>query len=376
MSLNSDAKFWLDRTDDLVANALNCGATVQQVRRAVEAALPAAAKAKGVTLRPVADIVAEKREPRWLLPDVLEAGVLAVLAGPRGSFKSFVALHWLMRAAVAGHGVVILSGEGAGLDRRVAAWMQSFAPGMDLAALKVVALEQPLNLNAAATRAELVAGINALPWKPDVVLIDTFSKFAAGIDENDNGEVAAFLASLSADLRDSFDCSVLLVAHAGHGDAARPRGASALMANPDAEYIVKRPDATGMAVSVSRERFKDSPSLPPLNYVARSVDLGRLDSRGKPVCSLVLDSVDAPAMDLPKRIGRGRNQERAISALAEWARVNRDAGHISSIDMKAVLEGQSIRHRGRRGDAIAYLMSVGAITNAVGGFTVNREALA
>ena len=35
------------------------------------------------------------------------------------------------------------------------------------------------------------------------------------------------------------------------------------MANPDAEYIVDRPDPNGMTVTISRDRFKDGPALPP-----------------------------------------------------------------------------------------------------------------
>ncbi len=45
-------------------------------------------------IRHVADIVAEQREPEWLEEDILERGVIAIVAGARGTFKSFVAMHW------------------------------------------------------------------------------------------------------------------------------------------------------------------------------------------------------------------------------------------------------------------------------------------
>ncbi len=88
-----------------------------------------------VVFRRAHDIVAEKRETTWLLHKILEAKVLAVLAGPRGTFKSFIALDWLMRIALQGHTVAILSGEGAGLDRRIDAWMRTHAPDVDLETL-------------------------------------------------------------------------------------------------------------------------------------------------------------------------------------------------------------------------------------------------
>ena len=225
-----------------------------------------------IVLRPLHEIVSERREAEWLLHRILEANVLAVLAGPRGSFKSFIGLDWAMRVAAAGLGVVMLSGEGAGLDRRADAWRRTHKPDLDLACVPFVAVERPVNLRLAAEIGDLSNAIESLPKAPSLVVVDTFSKFSAGIDENDNGEVSAFLAGLTECIRDQFACTVLLVAHSGHGDSKRPRGASALMANPDAEYIVERPP--GMTVTVTRERFKDSAALEPLAYEAKSIDLG------------------------------------------------------------------------------------------------------
>jgi hypothetical protein len=124
--------------------------------------------------------------------------------------------------------------------------MRERAPRADLASLHILALERPANLSRADTRRAVIDAVTALPWRPAAILIDTMSKFSAGVDENDNGEVAAFLSGLGADFRDALGCTVLLIVHTGHGDVRRPRGASALMCNPDAEYIVTRPDAQGM----------------------------------------------------------------------------------------------------------------------------------
>lgn len=269
-------------------------------------------KAAGLVLRPIADIVAEQREPEWLIHKVIERDVLAVIAGPRGTFKSFVALDWAMRMALAGHAGVILSGEGAGLDRRVAAWVSKHRPDCDLRALPLVALERAVNLTVAVELGQLAEALSTLPAKPEFVIIDTLSKFAAGMDENDNSEVAALLATLTAEIRQAFRATVILIAHSGHGDAKRPRGASSLMANPDAEYIIERPDPKAMTVTVSRERFKDSPSLPPLAYQATVIDLGRLDRYGEPVTSLALESTDLiPASK--KMLGKA--QQTLLSAL-------------------------------------------------------------
>jgi hypothetical protein len=324
-----------------------------------------------IVLRHAHEIVAEKRETTWLLHKILEAYVLAVIAGARGTFKSFIALDWLMRIALQGYTVAILSGEGAGLDRRIDAWMRTHAPDIDLATLSILVLERPLNLSLIADMEALREAFEALPQKPAAVAVDTFSKFSAGIDENDNSEVAAYLSVLSENIREAFKSTVLLVAHSGHGDAKRPRGASALMANPDAEYIVERPSATAMTVTVSRERFKDGSALPALAYEARVVDLGRRDSYGEPVTSLALHTTDAAPQKLK---ANGKNQERAVVALKEWTRANPDATHITSMAIKEIFKSQGLPFN-RRPEVLTFLVNIRVLTAAIGGYTIDKGML-
>jgi hypothetical protein len=271
-----------------------------------------------VELRHVADIVEENREPEWLLHRVLEAKVVAVLAGPRASFKSFIALDWAMRIAMSGQPVAILSGEGGGLGRRVKAWMQTFGGGQELRDLPILALERPLNLNREEEMALLVQAMDMANIRPSLVVVDTLSKFSAGMDENSNQEVAAYLAQLSRFLRERYQASVLIVAHSGHGDAARPRGASALMANPDAEYIVKRAADPGTHVEVTRQRFKDTGELPNLAYEAEVIDLGAADRYGERLTSLIMrETVAQGEKPIANQTPQGKAQRTILLALRE-----------------------------------------------------------
>lgn len=288
------------------------------------------AKSTGIQLRQIADIVAEMREPEWLLEDILEGRAVAVCAGPRNTFKSFIANGWGYSAALAGHGTVILSGEGAGLDRRTRAWFKVNAPDFDLKTLPLVAYERPLALNSATVVADLVIALKALPWVPKLIVVDTFSKFSPGLDENDNPKVAEFLTRLGMALRDVFGCTLLLVAHSGHSDPGRPRGASALMANPDAEYIVKR-ETNSMFVTVTRERFKDTPSLPPLTYHAEVVDLGYLDKRGRPVTSLALKESTETLAPLLSRAPTGVNQKLVWEVVQELIDLHKGTARVEEV---------------------------------------------
>jgi hypothetical protein len=324
-----------------------------------------------IELRPIGEVVAERREPRWIQHEVIEHGVLAVLAGQRSTFKSFVALDWSMRAALAGHPVIILSAEGAGIGNRADAWMRVNGGDRKLDDLPLRVYERPLRLTAGGDLAELIEVIDATPPTPKLVVIDTMSKFSAGLDENDNAEVAQYLGDLAVGLRDRFDSTVLLVAHAGHGDAKRPRGASALMANPDAEYIVERPAPTAMTITVSRERFKDYAALPPLAYTAEVIDLGRADSYNNRVTSLVLQASTAP-MVLPRAVGA--NQNAAVRALLAFARHKPDQTSITSMELRALLTDHGIDRR-RRPAVIDFLVNCRALTPSIGGHTFDPSVL-
>lgn len=343
---------------------------MEGVREFVEHPRPENVTSETIRLRSLADIIAERRAPRWLLHKILERDVLAILAGARGTFKSFIALEWAMRVALSGEPALILSGEGAGLGMRAEAWLKEHAPNLLPKDIPIVALERPLMLTVAAEMEALSQAISAYPKKFALIILDTWSKFSAGLDENSNSEVAGFLLALSRELRERFGCTILIVAHTGHNENGRPRGASALTANTDCELIVTR-SPLDMAVSISRERYKDTPSLPPLGYEARAVDLGRTDEHGEPVTSLALLSVDAPVRSAK---GTGKNQLAAMTALREWARANSRSDLISSPDMGAILKTQGIGVK-RKPEALNWLCNAGILTPSIGGYLLNKGVL-
>jgi hypothetical protein len=325
-----------------------------------------------IVLRHVADIVEERREAQWLAGThkILERGVLAVLAGSRNTFKSFIALHWAMLAALEGEPVLILSGEGAGLDRRVDAWMRTYAPAKNLSSLSLWALERAVNLNANDVRNEVRDAIDTCKFTPALIVIDTFSKFAPGLDENDNAEVALYLSTLGCELREHYGSTVLLVAHAGHADAKRPRGASALMANPDAEYIVERPSPADMTATVTRERFKDSPPLPPLAYSAEVVNLGRVDSYDESVTSLVMREVDSASVIVAHKPElRGKAQRQLLAALR--AHTTDGVGIWTLQDMREIGRKAGM-HRNSARSAAEALTFCPHLTPTVGGWRLTE----
>ncbi len=328
---------------------------------------------RSVQLRTLASIITEKRETQWLLHKIIECNVLALLVGARSTFKSFIALDWSMRVAISGSPVLILSGEGAGLGMRAEAWIKAHASGRTPDTLPIMVLERPLALTEVGELGALTEVISAMPKAPALVVVDTLSKFSAGLDESSNSEVAEYLSGLSRALRERFGCTVLIVAHTGHGDPNRARGAYALGANTDAEYIVKRTKQS-MTVRVSRERFKDTQSLKPLEYEASVINLDRLDDQDEPVTSLALSSRESQELTPEENDTSGTNQKIVLGALQKWARENPGAENISRDAMKELLTAKGMDRR-RKSEVLKNFCNSGVLTSSASGHTINRNKL-
>ena len=81
----------------------------------------------GCLFKTLDEVLSNKSSVRWLVPGWLERGVIALLVGPRNTFKSFLLLDRLMQIALNGAPIAIISAEGRGIDRRVNAWLRTFA---------------------------------------------------------------------------------------------------------------------------------------------------------------------------------------------------------------------------------------------------------
>jgi hypothetical protein len=238
-----------------------------------------------VLARSLVDVLKSPSVPRWLLRDKIERGVIAVMAGPRGSYKSFIATDWGMQVAKNVGPVYTLSAEGADYDRRALAWLK--ANNESASNVQMFVAERRISLNEKDNIEIVRQDCLKLGIKPVMFILDTFSKLSGGLDENDNSQVKDFIGRLDNGLKRAFDATVLLIAHTGHSDKGRARGASALEADTDAAYIVTRHE-NAKNVSVTRQRFKSSPELEPLFLEARVIQLGYGDADGEPVSSLAM----------------------------------------------------------------------------------------
>lgn len=204
-----------------------------------------------------------------------------------------------------------------------------------------------------------------------VAVVDTLAASMAGLDENVAREMTAATNALHR-IRDSFGGLVIAVHHTGKNAEAGARGSSALRAAADTEIAVESIGPTRVA-TVTKQRDLESGAR--FGFVLEQVEIGRDPDTGLPYTSIVVKHVDdgeipsaAPVVPV------GKNQTRAIAAVRAWYGANSGATHITPADLNQILTQQGL-DRHRRAEAREFLTRVGALTAAVGGYTINEDNL-
>jgi hypothetical protein len=211
------------------------------------------------TVLDTAALLARPR-PSYLVADVLVQGTLAVLYGPAGAGKSFLALD-LAFSVVTGtpwHGHVVQPGAvvyiaaegGGGLAERVQAWMTAHQiTSIDDAWYVLGAVNLLDEDEVTACLAELAE----LPVRPVLLIVDTLPRCLVGGDENSAKDMGRAVAALDR-LREALGCTVLLLHHtARHHDAER--GSTALRGAADTMLELKK---HGDVVTIACKKQKDA----------------------------------------------------------------------------------------------------------------------
>ncbi|WP_278401751.1 AAA family ATPase [Stutzerimonas kunmingensis] len=210
----------------------------------------------------------------WLIDGYIEADALAVLYGPPGKGKSFLALDMscciatglpFHRHDVKPGAVFYIAGEGHnGLARRLRAWAQH--NDAEMPALLFVS-EAPTDLASASNAEKVAEAVHHLAdttgERPVLIVIDTMARNFGG-DENSATDVGQFIRNADA-LRRHWSATVVIVHHSGKNGERGARGSSALKGAADAEYEVSRNDEDKL-IRLTPRKMKDAEEPPSLAF--------------------------------------------------------------------------------------------------------------
>lgn len=237
-----------------------------------------------------ADMAALPR-PQWLIRSLLVEKTTSVISADSGHFKSFIALEMALCVATGTpfHGrevrqgaAVYVAAEGFyTVYERAAAWAQE--RGCELPENFHI-LKVPVNVSEAATVQSFAQTVAA--FSPALVVLDTLSQCAIGLNENANNEMAGFMGGMMA-LSHQIGAHVQTVHHNSKATGTF-RGAGAIKANVDTHITLDRPDAENTVVFVRCEKQRGRP-FDAFALAGAEIELPFTDEYGDAVTSLVFD---------------------------------------------------------------------------------------
>ncbi len=213
--------------------------------------------------------------PEWLLTDHIHKQDVAVLYGPPGSGKSFLALDWALSIATGlpwlGHHhtaqapILYMAGEGApSICKRVNAWMAHHRV-TDLSAayfhLRPLPLREEEVIHAIESTLEnFMAMDEVVGLYPGLLVVDTLSQFFSGGDEV-SPDMTQFVNNMRT-LSQATGMAILIVHHS-NATGKRERGHSSLRGNVEVMFNVDAIEPAGQIIglTLTNDKQKDDPRV-------------------------------------------------------------------------------------------------------------------
>lgn len=244
----------------------------------------------------------------YLIDDVLPEEALAMMHGPSGNGKTFVAIDWMLSLATGqpqwfGHRifrqcrVYYACGEDAvGVRKRVKAWTMSRgldSPGWFRMAEDSVDFDTPEGFRT------VVGGIEDWGERPDVVCFDTLNCYFAG-DENSSQEARAFINNCKK-LLEAYRCTVLIIHHTAKNPDMidEARGSTAWKGAMTVEYsVVQDKERT---VTIKQMKLKGDELHGPEYARIEGVDLPWRRKNGDLMTAGILVQCEAPMSETVRK---------------------------------------------------------------------------
>jgi hypothetical protein len=309
---------------------------VAETQETQELELPAVTPVReGFKLEAWDDIEDEPVE--WLVQGVIPQRSFVALYAPPASFKSFVALDIAECIATGrqflGHeitrkgAVLYIAGEGhGGIGTRIKALKihHSTPEGTP-----VYFLRRQVNLRSSQTDLkDLVQAIDDLKAIHDInfemIIIDTLARAFGGGNENASEDMGAFITAAGA-IQGKYECSLLVVHHAGKDATKGLRGHSSLLGAVDTELEIIRIEGAQPPKGILHiSKQKDGEDGQHIGFRMVEVTTGSsgvIDFEG--TSSLAVEADDQAINDRkeslkpPDKKGKGTNQKIALTSLHE-----------------------------------------------------------
>lgn len=257
--------------------------------------------------------LAARPAPDFLIDRVLVCGGTSLVTAKHASFKSFVTLDMglCVASGIDWHGhltqsgaVVYVAAEGAnGLTRRVQAWCNKHGREMPD---NFYIVEEPAQIADARILNAFISEISSV--EPMLIVLDTLSRCAVGLDENSAKDMGEFVEAIRV-LAAQTGAHVLTVHH--NNKSGEYRGSSVLAAAVDTHISIERKE--GDVLRLIFEKHKDNQEPEPMAFQRRVVEL---DAQGRET-SLVFELDDNSDRDAYSRWLLNATEQKIFDELVE-----------------------------------------------------------
>jgi hypothetical protein len=258
--------------------------------------------------------------PKWMIEGLFEANSLVMLYGPPASYKSFLALAWILSMA-SGRSwmgkvtqparILYVLGEGkASLLKRIDTWVAyNQLTEEEIQRLKAnfrVTFEVP-QIAIKASVDNMLADLEQEGYFPEVICVDTFARSFVGLDENSQKDTGLWVEQ--ADRLRTLGYTVLFLHHSKKNTefGLAYRGSTAIMGAMDTAIALQK-DGSPNRVKMEVTKQKDHDEGDPV-YFHRVVVTPADGGEG----SIVL--IPAPAPMDERFTKEGQEQEQALQAV-------------------------------------------------------------
>jgi hypothetical protein len=203
-------------------------------------------------------------DPKFVIDGLIEERGFAVLYGPSGTGKTFIALDWcfsiaaglpwLGRDVVSGPTVYVGAEGTGGLPKRLRSLVEYHdtdgSPPPDL-----YFIDQAVNLLDLGTVGEAIAAVRDLNVDPNLVVFDTYARSMVGGDENSAKDAGVAISNID-ELRFALGTAVLVVHHPGKRGLDE-RGSGALRGAADTMLLLSGPTSS-LRLDVDKQKNFDA----------------------------------------------------------------------------------------------------------------------
>ncbi len=239
----------------------------------------------------------------YLVKGLLDQESYAVIYGPPGAGKTFVALDVAHHVAAGsewmGHrvkqgAVLYLAYEGmGGIRKRARALRERYGAS----GLPLYFHAANFNLRDQSGRKALGELIRTLPQTPTLIVIDTLARAMQGGDENSAQDMGLFNAAVQA-LIESTKACVLVIHHSGKNTDNGARGSSSLLGAIDTEIRIDDHQ-------IEPTKQRDQEIIPPIGFELHAVEVGR-DEDGDPIMSCWVEQAAVKAKEPKMKLRAAR----------------------------------------------------------------------